>query len=413
MNILFVHQNFPGQFKHLAPAIAADAGHVIKALHINPGLDLPGVERVPVVPARLSTPDVHPWVREFETKVIRGEASYRAARSLKEQGFQPDIIVAHPGWGESLFLADVWPSAKIGLYCEFYYRSEGADVHFDPEFPDDPAIAPRLRVKNAIYEMQMPYAAAGISPTAWQKSTFPAPFSDRISVIHDGINTDIVKPRPGAGIHFTRAGKEVRLTRDDEVITFVVRNLEPYRGYHSFMRALPEIMRKRPNAHIVIVGADGVSYGPPPLHGPNGEVHKGWKEIFLNEVAAELDLRRVHFMGKVSYQNFLHILNISSVHVYLTYPFVLSWSLLEAMSSGCAIVGSDTAPVREVIDDGKTGRLVDFFNPGAIAQTVVATLEDKALRAAMGQKARDHILAHYDLKDICLPAQMRWLKSLA
>jgi len=395
--ILLVHQNFPGQFKHLGPALAADPKNEVVGFTMNKNPDMAGIRIVRYQAARRTTPGVHPWVAETEAKVIRGEAAFRAALALREQGFAPDLIYAHPGWGESLFLKDVWPDARLVVYCEFYYHAKDLDVDFDPEFlSTDPTQACTLRMKNVNMLLNMEMADAGIAPTHWQKSTYPEFFQPRISVIHDGIDTDALRPVPGVTIEFG----DRKLGRNDEVITFVNRNLEPYRGYHVFMRALPEILARRPNAQVLIVGGDKVSYG---AAAPEG---KTWKQIFLDEVRERLDMSRVHFVGSVPYPHFVGLLQISTVHVYLTYPFVLSWSLLEAMSCGCAIVASDTAPVREAISDGRTGRLVDFFSSEQLADSVSELLADAAARRRLGAAARAFAVEHYDLKRVCLPQQL-------
>lgn len=409
MKILFIHQNFPGQFKFLAPALAAQ-GHSVTALVMRK-VDVPswqGVRLVSYQPARGTTPNVHPWVSDFETKTIRGEACFRAMMKLKADGFSPDVVIAHPGWGESLFVKEVWPQAKLGIYCEFYYHAQGGDVGFDPEFPSkDIGDACRLRLKNLNNLLHFDSADAGLSPTEWQASTFPQPFRSKISVIHDGIDTDAVAPNPD--VKLTLNGNLV-LTRRDEVVTFVNRNLEPYRGYHVFMRSLPKLLQARPNARVLIVGGDDVSYGARPDGG------RKWKDIFATEVRPQLtddQWSRVHFVGNLPYQQFIPLLQLSMVHVYLTYPFVLSWSLLEAMSAGCAIVASDTAPLREAIVEGETGRLVDFFDPTALADAVASLLGDMTARAALGAKAREFARAHYDLRSVCLPRQLQWVTQLA
>ena len=416
MNVLFIHQNFPGQFKHLAPALAALPGHRVVAMHINPSPPMAGVQLVPYAVPRQAPGKIHRWLTDLETKVIRGEAAYRAALTLKQDGFSPDVIVAHPGWGESLFLKDLWPQARLGIYSEFYYHAQGADMGFDPEFgpvKDDDAC--RLRMKNANYELHFPQSQGGLAPTHWQRSVFPERFRSKITVMHDGIDTQLVRPNEGVQMVLGTRRGQVRLTRQDEVITFVNRNLEPYRGYHIFMRALPAILRARPKARVLIVGADGVSYGALPPQAAGADPAKpptGWRDVFLNEVKAELDMDRVHFLGKVPYADFLQMLQLSTVHAYLTYPFVLSWSLLEAMSSGCAIVASDTTPVREAIEHNKTGRLVDFFDVAGFASNVIALCEDQVERARLGQAARAFALNQYDLHSHCLPGQMAWVKSL-
>ena len=409
MNILFIHQNFPGQFKFLAPALAAQ-GHDVRAFTMQKiaAGEWQGVKLTHYQPSRGTAPNVHPWVSDFETKTIRGEACFRAALKLKERGFTPDVIIAHPGWGESLFLKDVWPQAKLGIYCEFYYHPQGADVGFDPEFPArDAGDVCRLRLKNLNNLLHFEIADSGISPTHWQASTFPEPFRSRITVVHDGIDTEAIAPNPAVSL--TLNGDLV-LTKQDEVITFVNRNLEPYRGYHIFMRALPELLKRRPGARVLIVGGEEVSYGARP------EGDKKWKDIFAGEVRPQIsdaDWARVHFLGNVPYQYFIPLLQISTVHVYLTYPFVLSWSLLEAMSVGCAIVASDTQPLHEAIRHDDTGRLVSFFDAAALSGEVCALLDDPAARERLGANARAFAQANYDLKTICLPKQLQWVEELA
>jgi glycosyltransferase involved in cell wall biosynthesis len=408
MNILFIHQNFPGQFKFLAPALVQH-GHSVVAMTMQQTevKEWQGVKLVPYTASRGTTRNVHPWVSDFETKTIRGEACFRAALQMKAQGFTPDVIIAHHGWGESLFLKDVWPNAKLGIYGEFFYHPHGADVGFDPEFPaKDPGDICRLRLKNLNNLLHFEVADAGLSPTHWQASTFPPLFRDKITVVHDGIDTHAVAPN--LAVSLTLSGHRT-LTKQDEVITFVNRNLEPYRGYHSFMRALPEILKRRPNAQVLIVGGDDVSYGARPENGQT------WKDIFVAEVRPQIrdaDWVRVHFLGHIPYQYFIPLLQLSTVHVYLTYPFVLSWSLLEAMSVGCAIVASDTQPLHEAIRHDETGRLVDFFDVAGLANEVCALLDDPAARQRLGQHARTFAQAHYDLQTICLPRQLAWVQQM-
>lgn len=410
MKILFLHQNFPGQFKHLAPALAA-LGHEVHALRLSdqPGQTWRGVQVHTYKPARSSAPHVHPWVLDFETKVIRGEAVMRWAMQCRDtQGFQPDVMVAHPSWGESLFIKQVWPKTKLGVFCEMHYQAHGQDVDFDPEFaPSDVGVGSRLFIKNTVNLLHNDLVDAAISPTHWQASTYDPRMRQLITVVHDGVATDQIQPQPDARLDL---GAGLIFTRDDEVVTFVSRNLEPYRGYHIFMRALPALLRQRPQAHVLIVGGDGVSYGAKP---PEGHT---WKQLFMDEVRGQIsdaDWARVHFVGRLPYDHFLTMLQISRVHVYLTYPFVLSWSLIEAMSAGCAIVASDTAPVLEVIEDGVTGKLVHFFEHQALSQAIADLLDQPDERARLGAQARARAIERYDLHTVCLPQQLAWVQALA
>ena len=401
MNLLFVHQNFPGQFKHLAPHFAR-AGHGVRALGID-GPGLPEIEMLRYKPGRSTSREAHPWAQEFETKAISGEARAAAAAQLKAQGFVPEVIVANPGWGESLFLKDVWPRAKMLALIEFFYGARGLDFDFDPEFHrEDLARSARLRAKNAHLLMALADMDWGICPTEFQKSTVPAEFHGKLSVVFDGIDTGVVRPDPGASI--TVDGRT--LHAGDEVLTFINRNLEPYRGYHVFMRALPEILRRRPNATVLIVGGDGVSYG---ASAPEG---KTWKQIFFDEVKDRIDTGRVLFLGRLPYAAYLGVLQVSACHVYLTYPFVLGWSCAEALAAGCLVVGSRTPPVEEAITHGRNGLLVDFFDAGALAATVSECLAEPGRFASLRARARTTALERYDLATVCLPRQVQLIERL-
>ncbi|WP_137701061.1 glycosyltransferase [Marimonas lutisalis] len=410
MKILFIHQNFPGQFKHLAPALAAQ-GHEVVALTLRVKKETPwnGVRILPYTVERKGGQALHPWLVDFDTKLTRGECCYHAACELRDSGFAPDVIIAHPGWGESMFLRDVWPEARLGLYCELYHLDEYPHTGFDPEFQPKtpPTETLRLRMKNLNNHLHFAVANAGLSPTNFQADSFPASFRDRITTCFDGIDTRALVPNPKARLEFQSG---LALGREDEVITFVNRNLEPYRGYHVFMRALPRLLRERPNAHVLIVGGDDVSYGARP---PKGQT---WKQIFIDEVRSQIpddDWARVRFLGRIPYDRFFALLQASRVHVYLTYPFVLSWSLFETMSVEGAIVASNTAPVQELITHDETGRLVDFFDGDAIVEEVCTLLDDAKLRERLGKAARSHVVRNYDLQTICLPRQLQWVRDLA
>ncbi len=402
MKVLFVHQNFPGQFKHLAPALLR-AGHDVRAMAIG-GAGLPQVPMVRYAVARGSTRDIHPLAADFETKLIRADACAAAALRLKREGYTPDVIFANPGWGENLYLKDVWPEAKLLALLKFFYAARGLDVNFDAEFANtDIGNAARVRTKNANLLLTLDSMDWGVSPTQFQHGTMPRAYRDRISVIFDGIDTEVVRPNAAATVNVN--GKT--LHAGEEVLTFVNRNLEPYRGYHQFMRALPRILRERPNAEVLIVGGDDVSYG---AKAPEGRT---WKQIFLDEVQADLDPARVHFLGRIPYDAYLNVLRVSRCHVYLTYPFVLGWSCIEAMSAGCLVVGSATAPVQEVIKHGANGLLVDFFDHRALADNVIGVLAQPEKYAPMRASARATAVERYDLESQCLPRQLRLIEQLA
>ena len=396
MKILFVHQNFPGQFLHLAPALMA-RGH--DCLALTDGRN-DRKTAVPTLRYRHDTPAPDPAAtrlgRNFTIASDRALTVARAARQLRDaRGFTPDLIVAHPGWGETLFLKEVYPEARLLLYAEFYYRTKGQDVGFDPEFSSltlESACSTVARTATA--NVAFAIADAAVAPTQWQASTFPAHLRPMIEVIHDGVDCARLAPNPQA--HVTLPDGQI-LRAGDEVLTFVNRNLEPYRGYHSFMRALPAVLAARPAAQVVIVGGDGVAYG---AAAPDG---KSWKQMFLDEVADQIDPARVHFTGRVPYPTFVSLMQVARVHAYLTYPFVLSWSLLEAMAAGVHVIASDTPPVAEVIRHGENGQLVDFFDIAGWSRALIDGLATPERFDPLRRAARKTVLQGYDLSGQCLP----------
>lgn len=407
MNILFIHQNFPGQYKHLAPALA-ERGHNVHAIGMNAFPGNPNITYHRYKNSRGTTHNAHPWVIDYEAKIIRAEACANLCQKLKLEGFEPDVICAHPGWGETLFLKEVWPEAKQLHFVEFFYGSTGRDVDFDPEFTQlDFAGKCRLTSKNTNNLLNLLAMDAGVSPTYWQHSTVPEEFQDKISVVHDGINTSQLCPDRSVTLTLKDLdGQSIALSNKDKIVTFVNRNLEPSRGYHSFMRALPQIQKDNPEAHILIIGGDGVSYGKAPDSGT-------WKQQFLNEVKDQLDLSKVHFLGKVPYDIYINTIRLSSCHIYLTSPFVLSWSMLESMSLGAPLLASSTQPVLEVIDDGKNGWLVDFFDYEQIANktTEILNLPTSEIEK-ITHAARKMIIEKYDLELVCLPKHIELVENL-
>lgn len=383
MNILFIHQNFPAQFAGLLEFLTRMEGVGLAAIGAREWKH-PRVQYCHYV--------APPAVPEFD--IINGEANHRLqrasavaaqARLLRLEGFNPDIIIVHSGWSESLFLRDLFPKAKIICFCEYHYLREGGDLSFDPEFPlCSMDVLHGLRVRNALELAAIDDADACISPTLWQRSTYPVYLRDRIEVIHEGVDIDqLHSPRNPAPSAIRSA---YSIPADAPVITYCARNLEPMRGFHVFMRTLPGILSRASQAHVVIVGGSERGYGARP-ETRHGSVFSTWKNKLLTEVGERIDLSRVHFTGRVSYRDHAAILACSDVHVYLTYPFVLSWSLLEAMAKGCALVASSTPPVVEFLDNG-SARLVDFFDQNALADSISALLRDPADRTKLGGAAQ-------------------------
>lgn len=404
MKILFVHQNFPGQFLHLAPALAR-RGHQVLALTDEKNARPSPVNTVRYkAPRPVQTDGV--LGRTYSDFAERGLMAARGARALRDRhGFTPDVIIGHTGWGETLFLREIWPDARLLVYAELMYRTRGHDVGFDPETHPDSDEGRFLTIARSAHLIQgIVQADAAIAPTRYQADSFPPELRRKITVIHDGIDTQKVCPNPDAAL--TLPGGR-RLGRGDEVLSFVSRSLEPYRGFHIFMRALPEVLKARPDAQVVVVGGEDVSYGRAPQDG------RSWKQVMLEELGASLDLDRVHFPGRMRYGDYLSLIQLARVHCYLTYPFVLSWSLTEAMAAGGYVVASDTAPVREVIRDGRNGRLVPFFDVKALATALTRGLAGDPDAARLRDAARQTILNDYDLVRHSLPRQIEWVESAA
>lgn len=386
MRVLFLHQNFPGQFPHIASHLAKQKGNQVIAICQKQAKGLPDVQQIVYEPARKPTKGIHHYLVGAESAVLNGQATCRVMENLKQKGFVPDAIIGHAGWGETLYAKDIFPQAKLINYFEFFYHATGADTNFDPEYPNKPDDYLRIRTKNIVNLLSLDACDAGISPTAWQRSLYPIEHQSKISVIHEGINVELAKPNANATL--TLPDGRV-LTKADNVITYVARNLEPYRGFHIFMRAVEEICKRRKDCHIVIVGGDEISYGKA------AEGAQNYREKMQSEV--KIDVNRVHFLGRIPYNIYLSVLQISSAYVYLTVPFVLSWSALEAMAAGCVVIGSDTSPVKEMIEHGKNGLLVDFFSPTGIADAVDEVLNTPDRMQGVKQRARRFICENYHI----------------
>jgi glycosyltransferase involved in cell wall biosynthesis len=423
--ILFIHQNFPGQFKSLAPFLAYTKKFDVHTLSWKK----PGENEEPDFLSSMndlthhlyeinrgSSQKIHKLAVEFETKMVRADAVAKKCTELKNKGLSPDLIIDHPGWGETFFIKEIWPEAKILSFFEFYYNTSESDIDFDLDQMEviGYEMTSKLIARNAPINMIYLSCDEIFSPTNFQKSTAPEWFREKINVIHDGIDTDLIKPsNDDASITINYKNNNdnkpvsIKLTKKNKIITFVNRNLEPYRGYHSFMRSLPNIQKEHPDAFILIIGDDKVSYGAP--H-PSGN---SFKNIFLNEVKDSLiDINKIIFLGKVDYNTFINILNLSSVHVYLTYPFVLSWSMLEVMALEKVVVGSKTGPVEEVINDNENGLLVDFFNIDEISEKVNDVLSNPESYNKIRKNARKTIINHYDLRRVSLPKQFKLIERL-
>lgn len=410
--VLFIHQNLPGQFRRL-----------IRHLQDQPGFELAGIGEEGAIKRErfgdrfraISYPKpegagqkTHHYLKYFEGSIRRGQAVTRVCVDLKQQGYYPDVVVCHPGWGEGLFVKDVFPRARLVVFCEFWWAADGLDVGFDPEYPATFDDRLRIRIKNSVLMQSLLAADDGITPTAWQHSVHPPELRPKIREIHEGVDTAFLVPDPQARLVLADG---TVLTRAQPVLTYVSRNLEPYRGFHVFMRSLPRILAGNPELQVVVVGGDEVSYGRKPPAG-----FASYREAMRADLDAQgqaVDWSRVHFLGKVPYATYRTVLQVSSLHLYLTYPFVLSWSMLEAMAVGVPVLGSRTAPVQEVIRDGDNGYLTDFFDTGALAARVLDLIARRHETGATGLRGRETVLQHYDFETVGLPVYLELLKPLA
>lgn len=401
MRVLFLHPNFPAQFRHLAVALAKDSNHQVVFGTARKEGSLAGVAKAMYTPSRDANPQTHHYVRPLENAVLQGQAVYRLAEGLKTRGFVPDVVYGHSGWGPTLFIKDAFPNAKLLCYFEWFYHARGSDADFDPNDPltlDDEA---RIRLKNAPILIDLYSCDRGLSPTNWQQQQFPPEYRGKITVHHDGIDTEFFQPQPGSQLVLPRI--ELDLTGVREIVTYVARGMEPYRGFPQLIEAIGLLQQRRPECHAVIVGENRVAYGK---QLPDG---KTYKDAMLEKVP--LDLNRVHFTGLLPYSEYLQVLQASSVHIYLTRPFVLSWSMLEALSAGCLVVASRTAPVTEVIEDGVNGLLVDFFSPQEICDRVEEVLNHPTQMAEIRAKARETIQERYDMAQL-LPQHLQWIRQV-
>jgi glycosyltransferase involved in cell wall biosynthesis len=387
--ILFVHSNFPAQFRDLAQTLVARG---VRCAAIGQG-NAPSIPGVPIGRYSLergTTPEILPYAVRAEADLIRGSGALRIAKVFKERGFDPAVIIGHPGWGETVFLDEVWPDAKQVLFSEFFYRGRGLDIDFDDEFfPTTEDAVLRGKAKNAVMTLALTDADAIVAPTEFQASVLPPVFRPRVRVIHEGVDVDMIRPGPALPLDLPD-GRTI--TPGAPVITYVNNNMEPMRGLHIFARALPRLMAEIPDAQVLVFGSDN----PRPYGGqaPEGQT---WRGLIFDGLA--LDPARLHFMGRRPHADLQAAMRLSTAHVYYSYPFVLSWSLCEAMASGCYVIGSDTPPLHDAIENGVNGRLLPFFDVDALAEAMIAACRDPQASAPLRAAARSTAVAKFSSRD--------------
>ena len=383
MRILLIHQNYPGQFRQLIPLLLRE-GYELRAICAHKR-QLPS--EVPVL--RYEEPDLGglasasinaPGLDYWADGLARAPKVAWCAEQWRRDGWAPDLILGHSGWGETLLLHQVWPKCPSILWPELWVKPQHAGIELSPQGP-----GPTLQqladhsARNHLTRAALASAQAWVMPTQYQAESLPAEFQDsRLHVIHEGINCDVACPRDDVEYHV----RGIRVDRSVPTVTFVNRNLESLRGFDVFMRALPKILQGHKDVRILIVGDNGAGYA-----GSRGE-EAPLKQRMLSELDGQLDLERIHFLGRIPYPTLLALLQASWVHVYLTKPFILGWSLLEAMSCGCALVGSEGMPVSEVLTDRHNALLVPGGDSSAVAASVLDLLSNSSLRLSLGEQAR-------------------------
>jgi glycosyltransferase involved in cell wall biosynthesis len=378
---LFIHQNFPGQFYYLLQHLQAQKKHDLVFISEPNANVMNGVRRIPYVLPRGAHAETHFAAQEFDIAMMRADLVAQKAAQLKQLGFVPDVIIGHHGWGELLNLNDVYRDTPVIGYFEFYYDVYGGDANFDPEYPLEELFYPRVRARNNVNLLALTNPGYGQTPTRFQLNTYPDWAQRKITVVPEGAHLDICKPDPAARRKMFHLG-DFSVSPKEKLVTFVSRNLEPYRGFHSMMRALVHLQKARPDVKAILVGGDEVSYGAMPKTGGT------WREVMLREVGDQLDLSRILFPGKIEYDRYIAMLQRSDAHVYLSYPFVASWSLRESLACGCVVIGSDTASVREFVVDHSNGLLAPMLEPRKLADIVLAALEDTRLAKRLRGNAR-------------------------
>jgi glycosyltransferase involved in cell wall biosynthesis len=392
MHILFVHQNFPAQFGHIAAYLVQCKGYRCSFASQQPAGNVGGIECVQYTIKGGATEQTHYCSRSFENAIWHSHALYDALQARPD--LKPDLVVAHSGFLSTVFLRELYDCPVVN-YFEYYYRTVGADMDYRPDFPYPAINRLRAHARNANILLDLENCDAGYSPTRWQRSLFPRTYRDKIRVIFDGIDTTVWKPLPGA----PRRVGNLAVADDMRIITYVSRGMESIRGFDIFMKFAKQMCARRRDVLFFVVGEDRVCYG--------GDLEFTGAKSFKEWVLArdQYDLSRIHFTGPLPIPVLAHLLAITDLHVYLTVPFVLSWSLMDALACGATVLASDTAPVREMIAHGHNGLLADFFNVEAMMEAASRVLDAPQEHRPLGRAGVEMIRERYSL-DVCLPRML-------
>lgn len=396
LKILFLHRGFPGQFKFLSTALSQIKDFEVTFITSNQkGNDTSKIRVLKYCVSEKELNNAPDLLKQYERAILHGQKAAQLMNNLKKEGYEPDIIIGH-SWGNTLFVKDIYPNVPFLCYFEWFQNADGAVEGFNG-IPADENKRLQITCDNAYLMPDLCSCDGGLSPTEWQKKQFPKDFQHKIQVIHDGVDIDVCKPDKNAV--FTLKEKNLEFTTKDEIITFATRGMEPMRGFPQFMEAIEKVLKTRPNAQVLIAGIDKVFYG---------NAHKSHKDEMLSKL--DLDLNRIHFVGELPFEEYINLLQVSSCHVYLTYPFVLSWSFIEALSVGCCMICSNTEPVLEVIQDGFNGILTDFFDTNMLAGKIGFTLDNKEKSLEIKKNARQTAMEKYDARKL-LPKHLAYINS--
>lgn len=392
MKILLVHQSFPGQFERFIRHNANNYDiYGIGMANYQEKKYIKEYWRYSV--DRGTTTQAHPASHEVETKVIRAEACYKLLKTKKDNGFQPDVVIAHPGWGESIYIKQLWPSTILITYQEFFYSLYGSDLDYDTEYRAvDDLVLMRLELKNSMILHSLNISDACICPTYWQQSRFPKQYLDKINVIHEGIDFSKLDKAIESKLPNPNLTKWLNSSK---YITYMARTLEPYRGYHKFLQATEKLLTIDKDLHICIIGNDkGPGYGSNPP-----DSYSTWKEYFLQTYPISQH-ERIHYLGPVDYNTFVHVIKNSLCHIYISFPFVLSWSVLETMYLGVPIVANNIPMTQEFIKHNNTGLLYDYFDTDDLCHKVQSIVDDHSLSQSIADNSKNYILQYSSSQQI-------------
>jgi glycosyltransferase involved in cell wall biosynthesis len=393
MHILFIHQNHPAQFGHVAAYLVRQHGHRCTFVTEKRAGLVDGVECVPYQLRGGATERTHFCSRSFENAVWHSHAVHDALE--KRPDLRPDLVVAHSGFFSSVFLRELY-DCPIVNYFEYFYRTKGSDMDFRPDFPVKPLSRLRARARNATLLLDLENCDLGYSPTRWQRDRLPGIFHDKVRVVFDGIDTNLWRPQPG----LPRRVGDRTFPGDVKIVTYVARGMESMRGFDLFMRVANVLCRRRRDVVFVVVGQDRVCYGG------DQEVtgQKTFKEWVLGR--EQYDLSRFVFTGLLPTAELAKLFALTDLHLYWTVPFVLSWSLMDALACGATVLASDTAPVREMIEPGRNGLLADFFDVDGWAAAAGRVLDAPQDFRHLGAAGAAMIRERYSL-EVCLPQMVQ------